>query len=198
VWQVLENAGGDRASAAMLEAIKGGVASQDATATTARLIEDQFDAVGEAATRLSAIQGQAVLFFTAGFESKLVHGDANLMGRMTDMHKRFRAAGVILDSIDVAGLRTRSTISNDGLWVLRADGRAVVVNRNDLTTGITDLTTAQQFVYLLGIRRTDNREHRIDVRVSGAPPRSNIYYRTGFGAPQRRDRCAAARRHRVE
>ncbi|HEY8182000.1 MAG TPA: VWA domain-containing protein [Thermoanaerobaculia bacterium] len=189
----------DEASAAMLEAIMGGVANQEmASAPTARLIEHEFDAVGEAAKRLAAMEGQKhVLFFTQGFESSLVHGfgvgsgppqiDANLMARMNDMHKRFRAAGVILDSIDIAGLRhTFDYRDNDALWlVARGTGGQVVVNKNDLVAGITDLTTAQQLVYLLGFRRTDNRAHRIDVRVKGAPRGSNIYYRTGFGEPQK-------------
>jgi VWFA-related protein len=198
VWEVLATPT-DEASAAMLDAIKGGVASQEmAVAPTARLIEHEFDAVGEAARRLAAMEGQKhVLFFTQGFESSLVHGigagggppavDANLMARMKDMHKRFREAGVILDSIDIAGLRhTFNNLDNDALWlVARGTGGQVVVNKNDLASGITDLTTAQQFVYLLGFRRTDNRAHRIDVHVNGAPRGSNIYYRTGFGEPQK-------------
>ena len=189
----------DQASSAMLEAIKGGVASQEmASAPSARLIEDEFETIGEAAARLSSLEGQKhVLLFTQGFDSRLVHRvrggpgppaiDPSLVARMDEMSRRFRAAGVILDSIDVAGLRhTFDTLENDALWLLaRGTGGQVVVNKNDLTAGITDLTTAQQVVYLLGFRRTDNRPHRIDVSVTGAPRGSNVYYRTGFGEPQK-------------
>jgi VWFA-related protein len=179
----------------LLSTLMGGIANQEmASAPTARLIEDEFAAVGDAADRLAAMEGQKhVLFFTQGFESTLVHGfgegrgpprvDANLMSRLSDMHKRFRSAGVILDSIDIAGLRhTFDYRDNDALWlVARGTGGQVVHNRNDLVAGITDLTTGQQVVYLLGFRRTDARSHRIDVRVTGAPRGSSLFYRTGFG-----------------
>lgn len=182
-----------------LETVMGGEANQEmAHATTSRLIEEEFDGLGEAANRIGTIPGQKhVLLFTQGFESTLLHGvgrgagppklDARLMAKLNEMNARFRAAGVILDSVDIAGLRhTFDSGDNDALWVIaRGTGGQVVHNKNDLVAGITDLTAAQQMVYLLGFRRPDNRPHRIDVRVSGAPRGSSVFYRTGFGEPQK-------------
>jgi VWFA-related protein len=190
----------DQASSEILDAIRGGQANQEmASAETARRIESQFDGLSEAAARLSGLEGQKhVLLFTEGFEAGLVHDiqrrfggppqvDARLMRILNEMYRKFQAAGVILDSVDIAGTRhTFNNLDNDALFMLaRGTGGRVMQNRNDLSEAITDLTTTQQVVYLLGFRRRDDRAHRIDVRVNGAPRGSNLFYRTGFGSPTR-------------
>src|SRR5207237_5924997 len=110
-----------------------------------------------------------------------------LLRSLKDMQKQFRASGVFLDTVDIAGLRhTFSDMDNDALFVLARDtGGQVVHNKNDLSTAVSELTTSQGVVYLLGFRRTDDREHRIDVRVQEAPRGSSMFYRTGFGAAAR-------------
>ena len=182
-----------------LETVMGGEANQEmAYAQVSRLVEDLFDGVAEAATRLGTMPGQKhVLLFTQGYESTLLHGfgmgpgppkvDARLFSKLDAMDRKFRAAGVILDTVDIAGLRhSWDYRDNDALWQLaRGTGGQVVHNKNDLVAAIGDLTTSQQIVYVLGFRRTDNRPHRIDVRVNGIPRGSSLFYRTGFGDAQK-------------
>jgi VWFA-related protein len=195
IWEAAAAAG---ISSEMLDAIRGGKANQEnVEAGTRRLIESQFEGLGEVAKRITALEGQKhVLFFSQGFEAGLVHDipprvpgppqfDAQLLRYLQEMQQQFRAAGVILDSVDIAGLRhTFNNMDNDALFMLARDtGGQVIHNKNDFAAAITDLTTSQQLVYLLGFRRSDDRPHRIAVRVQGAPRGSSVFNRTGFGAP---------------
>jgi len=181
----------------LVDMLKGGEANQANLAEpTRRRVEELFDGIRDAVDRMRDLEGQKhVLLFTQGFDAGLVHGlpasgpgipevDARLMRTLEEMNRRFRAAGVMLDSVDVAGLRHSMAVDENeaALWMLaRGTGGQVIHNQNDLSGALTALTSTQQVVYLLGFRRTDNRAHSIEVHVDGAPHGSNLYYRTGFG-----------------
>jgi len=95
---------------------------------------------------------------------------------------------VMLDCVDVGGITIGANTSHrDALAMVSRDtGGQIVDNTNDLAAGLTELTRSQQVVYLLGLRRHDDRPHRIVVRVKGAPRGSSVFYREGYGAPSKR------------
>jgi VWFA-related protein len=182
----------------MADAIRGGEANQEAVRTPAmRLIEYQIGNLGEVAARLGALEGQKhVIFFTEGFQStrltdiKTTSGppkfDARMLGLLTEMHDTFVSAGVMLDTVDIRGVRhSFRDLENDALYMLSRDtGGRVVVNRNDLIEAIDSVTTAQSMVYVLGFRPADRKRGRISVRVKGVPRGSELTYREGFGLAQ--------------
>ena len=179
----------------MADAIRGGQANQESLRQqSANLIEFELDNLAEAAARLAAMEGQKhVLFFTEGFDStrmtdiKVKAGPPQVNDRLmryTDrLHDTFTSAGVMLDTIDIAGLRhTFEDLQNDALYVLtRGTGGRVVVNRSDLVDAINNVTTAQSAVYILGFHPRDRKQGRISVKVSGVPHTAEVSYREGFG-----------------
>jgi VWFA-related protein len=179
----------------MADAIRGGKANQESLREPGqRLIEAQLDNLGETAARLASLEGQKhVLFFTEGFQStrltdiKVKAGppqfDSPRLGLLERMHNTFVSAGVMLDTIDIKGLRhTFDDLENDALFALsRGTGGRVVVNRNDLVEAVDSVTTAQSVVYVLGFHPGDRKRGRISVRVNGVPRSAELSYREGFG-----------------
>ena len=101
------------------------------------------------------------------------------------MQKKFAAAGVFLDAIDVAGLRPYDAPYDDSLHFLVADtGGQVVEHRNDLVAAMKRLTDSQQVVYLLSFRapQTGRKENSISVHVNGTPRGSNVAYRESYSS----------------
>ncbi|MEK6374047.1 MAG: VWA domain-containing protein [Acidobacteriota bacterium] len=179
----------------MADAIRGGEANQEALRTPGnRLIEYQIGNLGDTAARLAALEGQKhVIFFTEGFQSARVTDiksrsgpprfDARMLDLVKEMHDTFVSAGVMLDTVDIKGLRhSFRDLENDALYMLSRDtGGRVVVNRNDLVEAIDSVTTAQSVVYVLGFHPADRKRGRISVRVKGLPRGSEVSYREGFG-----------------
>jgi VWFA-related protein len=179
----------------MADAIRGGVANQDALGEPAkRLIDYELDNLGDAAARMGALEGQKhVVFFTEGFRSTRVTDinvkngppqfDARRLSLLDRMHDTFASAGVMLDTVDIAGLRhTFDSLENDALYMLtRGTGGRVVANRNDLVQAVDTVTTAQSVVYILGFHPGDRKRGRISVRVNGLPRGTEVSYREGFG-----------------
>ena len=179
----------------MADAIRGGKANQESNAEPAkRLIEYQLDNLTDAASRLAALEGQKhVIFFTEGFDStrltdiKTTAGPPQIDDRrlrfLNRMHDAFVSAGVMLDTVDIRGVRhTFTDLDNDALYMLsRGTGGRVVVNRNDLADAIDHVTTAQSVVYVLGFHPRGRKSGRISVRVGGVPRGAEVSYREGFG-----------------
>ena len=179
----------------MAEAIRGGQANQESLRQpSANLIEFELDNLADAAARLAALEGQKhVIFFTEGFDStritdiKVKAGppqvDDRLMGYVKQLHQTFVSAGVMLDTVDIRGVRhTTNDLENDALYVLtRGTGGRVVVNRNDLVEAVNNVTTAQSAVYILGFHPRDRKRGTISVKVNGLPRTAEVSYREGFG-----------------
>jgi VWFA-related protein len=179
----------------MADAIRGGLANQEAVRQQGqRLIEFQLDNLTDVAARLAALEGQKhVIFFTEGFQSTRItditakqgppQSDDRRLRVLRQMHETFVSAGVMLDTVDIQGLRhTFNSLENDALYMLaRGTGGRVVVNRNDLVEAIDAVTTAQSVVYVLGFHPADRKRGTISVRVNGLPRGSEVSYREGFG-----------------
>jgi VWFA-related protein len=159
------------------------------------LMDNDILQLAEAADRLAPLDGyKHVVVFSEGFSGSYVHGvgsrgttrpiEPRLIDDFQKLHRHYQAAGVFLDTIDVAGLRhTLEPFENDSLLMLALDtGGQFVHNRNDLAAALTDLADAQQVVYLLGFKpgSTNKRMNTIDVRVKGAPRGSSVSFRRGF------------------
>jgi VWFA-related protein len=101
------------------------------------------------------------------------------------MQKKFNAAGVFLDAIDIEGLRPANKASNESLHFLISDtGGQVVEHRNDLEAAIQRLTDSQQVVYVLGFHAADTgrKQNSISVDVDGAPRGSYVNYRESYSS----------------
>lgn len=111
--------------------------------------------------------------------------EPRLPGSQRRMRKKFAAAGVFLDAVDVSGVRPFDMPSNDSLHFYTADtGGQVVEHRNNLTAAMQRLTDSQQVVYVLGFHAPDTgrSQNDIAVRVTGAPRGSTIGYRESYSS----------------
>jgi len=109
--------------------------------------------------------------------------DSSVPFAQREMQKKFAAAGVFLDAVDIAGIPAYDTPRNDSLYYLLADtGGQVVDLRNDLTGALQHLTDSQQVVYLLGFHApaTGRKQNAISVHVNGAPRGSTVAYRESY------------------
>jgi VWFA-related protein len=183
------------------EILKGGTANAaNQRAPAAYEVEDQMEGLGELAVRFSQLEGQKhVLLLTEGFDTSHVTGiasstgtssqsgplglDAHLVNVLQRMHQIFVSSGVMLDSIDIKGVRhTFDDLENDALYMLSNDtGGRTVVNHNNLVEAVDTLMRAEQVVYVLGFRQGDRNRGKISVKVSGLPHGSEVKFREGFG-----------------
>ena len=201
VAEYVEMGRSDKAEASSIMA--GGAAYQELMRDQMRHhVEDLLASFSNLAHRLSGLEGQKhLLYFSSGFPASAMHGgrspvaggptrsggsDARLLRIFQDMGSLFAASGVLLDSIDVDGVRLSSNgaaDSFDSLAILAsATGGEFVHNRNDLAQALTDFTAAQRVSYILGFNRRGQRGGTISVRVNGVPAGTRLSYRTGFGA----------------
>jgi len=182
----------DEAGREMSDAVSGGAMKDLVHEEEARAVEGQFSGLGELADRLAGIKGQKhVVFFTEGFNSAVSSDgfgghDGHFLADLESMHRRFQAAGVFLDSVDVTGIGAIHANRDALAMVSRDAGGQVIENTNDLAGALTELSRSQQVVYLLGLRRHDDRTHRIAVRVNGVPRGSQVFYREGYGPASKR------------
>jgi VWFA-related protein len=197
----LRRAGGNLAADMAIEAARGRVA-------------DEFDDLGDLAKRLAPLEGfKHVVLLSSGFSNALfavnarprvdnirnpqperiaylqppiASGfDSSLPFAQKEMQKKFAAAGVFLDAVDIAGLRPYDAPPNDSLHYVVADtGGEVVEHRNDLAGALQHLTDSQQVVYLLGFHApaTGRKQNAISVHVHGTPRGSAISYRESYSS----------------
>ena len=161
-------------------------------------LADELDALGNLAQRMAPLEGyKHVVVLSGGFGQTMsiasiprapgnlrptaepqfaaylnpIRFDSHTPFSQQRMQKKFAAAGVFLDAIDVAGLRPYDAPYDDSLHFLVADtGGQVVEHRNDLAGAMKHLTDSQQVVYLLGFRA----------------PQTGRKENSDFGARQRR------------
>jgi VWFA-related protein len=109
--------------------------------------------------------------------------DTRLPSSQRRMQRKFAAAGVFLDAIDLSGVRPFDMPPNDSLHLVVADtGGQVVEHRNDLSAAMQRLTDSQQIVYVLGFHAPDTgrKQNEIAVNVAGTPHGSTVTYREGY------------------
>jgi VWFA-related protein len=180
-----EGTWGDMIDAEIDSTLKGGSAFQDAVKQPERYrISDLVGNFGDLARRLAGLEGQKhVVVFSTGFVMSLVDSDSQMQIELRDMFNAFRAAGVFLDTVDVAG--QRSVVESESLYSLGHDtGGVFIHNHNDLREGLQNLMSKHEAPYILAFKRRGSRSGSISVRVKGVPAGSKIFYREGFGKNQ--------------
>jgi VWFA-related protein len=171
---------------------------------------DELEALGNLAERMAPLEGiKHVVVLSSGFgqltsiasprvssdlrraEPQLaayrnpVQFDSYTPFTQRRMQRKFAAAGVFLDAIDLAGVRPYDEPDDDSLHFLVADtGGQVVEHRNDLLAAMNRLTNSQQVVYLLGFRarETGRKDNSISVHVAGTSRGSNVAYRESYSS----------------
>ena len=208
--------GSDKRGAEGSSTMAGGAAFQALLAEQeGHRVDDFLLNMSDMAQRLSGLEGQKhILYFSSGFRASLIHGgkstvasgptaagglDARRLRFFEEMGRGFAASGVLLDTIDVNGIRLDSDFTTnrqpdtsvvslsadtfDSLAILAsATGGEFVHNRNDLAEAATDLMAAQRVSYILGFNRRNLRGGTISVHVNGVPAGTRLSYRNGFGA----------------
>ncbi|HXH37543.1 MAG TPA: VWA domain-containing protein [Thermoanaerobaculia bacterium] len=117
------------------------------------------------------------------------YGSASSMAMLDRMAQTFRASDVVLDAIDIQGVRVQNDVasganlnSNAGLFVIsRPTGGEVFQNSNDLKNDFQRMLRAQEVVYVLafqGPAGTTGKYHDLKVKLVNAGGRLN--YRTGY------------------
>jgi VWFA-related protein len=113
----------------------------------------------------------------------------SLVDRLTEVAKR---SDVILDTVDIRGIRTDSDAaaagyshkSNEGLHLLaNATGGTVFKNANNLATDFQRVVKAQEVVYVLAFTAPTSQPgkfHNLKVRLVNAPSGARATYRAGY------------------
>lgn len=203
--------GDDSRMMAELQRSGGSLAAEMIIAANRSFLVHGMEDLGDLAERLAPIEGlKHVILLSHGFNYTLFAANArppvNFLREMSapslvsnrsyppefdssvpsaqrEMQKKFAAAGVFLDAVDIAGIPAYDTPRNDSLYYLLADtGGQVVDLRNDLAGALQHLTNSQQVVYLLGFHApaTGRKQNAISVHVNGAPRGSTLAYRESY------------------
>lgn len=118
-------------------------------------------------------------------------GSANSVSLLSRMVDYFRRSDVILNAVDIQGLRVQNDLrtgltinSNAGLAVLaRPTGGDVFQNSNDLGNNFDRFLHRQEVVYIVGFAGAASHPgsfHRLSVRLIGVPRGSRASFRTGY------------------
>jgi len=168
-----------------------------------RLIEGRdAQAMGEAMQDMDQIENGE----TWKVDSDLRYGNTGSLKLVDELAAACRASDVVLDAVDIQGVRVNNSIengatinSNAGLFLLAgATGGEVFRNSNDLTSDLEHMLRAQEVVYVLGFQppvTSPGKFHELRVRVRDVPgarvsARSG-YYEHGSENPLERTLTAA-------
>ena len=120
----------------------------------------------------------------------LRYGSTSSLTLIDEMAKICRASDVVLNAVDIQGLRVNNNIekgaminSNAGLFLLsRPTGGEVFRNSNDLTADLDRMLRDQEVVYVLGFQppvTTPGKFHDLKVRVKDLPG-ARVSHRSGY------------------
>jgi len=201
----------NRAEIEQLRHMGASVAAEQMIEANRNRLADELDSLGNLAQRMAPLEGyKHVVVLSGGFSEgmfltnmrpatsrgsaepqftanrispRTVSFDSHVPFSQQQMQKKFAAAGVFLDAIDVAGLRPYDAPYDNSLHFLVADtGGQVIEHRNDLVGAMRHLTDSQQVVYLLSFRapQTGRKQNAISVHVTGTPRHANVAYRESY------------------
>lgn len=122
-------------------------------------------------------------------DSDARYGSTSSLSMLDRMAKSFRSSDVVLDAIDIQGVRVQNDVasgsnlnSNAGLFVLsRPTGGEVFQNSNDLKNNFDRMLHAQEVVYVIGFQAptaNPGKFHDLKVKLVNSPGR--VSYRMGY------------------
>lgn len=158
-------------------------------------------ALGGVADELAPLEGvKQVAVFTEGIGIDQV-GYETVRGQIDRLHRRYRRAGVILDFIDVGGLRAPgldttersfSLLTNtptrshtpDLLFPIAFGTGGRVIQGASVETAVGVLSRTKSVTYVLGLLPAENEkpDNDIVVKLKNAPAFTNLSYRRGYSA----------------
>lgn len=118
------------------------------------------------------------------------YGSSSSMGILATLTEAARKADVILDAVDITGIRSEldarkgfAPRSNEGLHLLaNATGGVVIKNSNDLSADFARELTMQEVVYVLGFQAPTSQPgsfHEVKVRLVNVPG-GHLSQRAGY------------------
>jgi VWFA-related protein len=118
------------------------------------------------------------------------YGSATSQNVLAEMVKFFRGSDVVLQAVDIKGLRVQNTLegaavnSNAGLSVLSGPtGGSLFQNANDLGVNFDKMLHAQEVVYVLTFRAAMQKSgqfHDLKVKLVKVPGNPAVSARTGY------------------
>jgi hypothetical protein len=121
-------------------------------------------------------------------DTDAIYGSTSSLSLLDRMAKSFRSSDVVLDAIDIQGVRVQNDAagsnlnSNAGLFVLaRPTGGEVFQNSNDLKSNFDRMLHAQEVVYVIGFQAptaNPGKFHDLKVKLVNSPGR--VSYRLGY------------------
>ncbi len=141
--------------------------------------------LGDLADRLAPLEGakHVVLLREGGPTEEFAF-------TISSTHAKFRRAGVVLDAVDIGGLRASwGRSASDGTEFLR--GLAVPTG-GTVTTTFDSLRELQKLTYVLGFSppRSDRRWNTIDVRLRNKPLGTHVRHRLGYSTNAPREKAS--------
>jgi len=144
---------------------------------------DARDAAANARDFAATASGQI-----ANIDTDAKYGNTSSQSILDRMAQAFRNSDVVLDAIDIQGVRVQNDVegsnlnSNAGLFVLsRPTGGEVFENSNDLKASFDRMLRAQEVVYVLAFQsptRSPGKFHDLKVKLVNSPGR--LSYRLGY------------------
>ncbi len=132
------------------------------------------------------------------------YGNTSSQSILDRMAQAFRNSDVVLDAIDIQGVRVQNDVegsnlnSNAGLFVLsRPTGGEVFENSNDLKASFDRMLRAQEVVYVLAFQsptKSPGKFHDLKVKLVNSPGRVSYrlgYYENGSESPLERSLTTA-------
>ncbi|HEY2828883.1 MAG TPA: VWA domain-containing protein [Thermoanaerobaculia bacterium] len=173
----------------ILQTLTGAAAGDNAAMPGRRLIEDQVTDFTAIAKRLAPFEGyKHVVVMSEGFSPGAASAEPRLMQGLQAMASAFRAAGAVVDSIDLGATVTdsgfRDTGESDALRLMaRETGGQFITHENNLKNALTRISTASAVGYRLGFNMPKNAkkgDNSIDVKVLNVPRGTTLSFRRGF------------------
>jgi VWFA-related protein len=185
-----DRAGSDASSQdPILQALAGAAAADNARMPAIRLIQDQVTDFSAIAKRLAPFEGyKHVIVMSEGFSPTAAYREPRLMQDLGSMANAFRAAGAVVDTIDVGGTfkegTFRDSFENDALQMMAHEtGGQFVQRENNIGKALNRISTASAVGYRLGFNMPKNAkkgDNTIDVKVRNLPAGTTLSFRRGF------------------
>jgi VWFA-related protein len=193
VMAILDDDRGGDPNDAVARGMIGGAAGDNSVMPLLRLMESQVSDFTEIANRLASFEGyKHVILLSQGFSPGATYRENGLTEQVKSMARAFRAAGAVVDAVDVSGVSGvfhndasyRDPLANDVLHLMaRETGGQFVEHANDVANALNRISTDSAVGYRLGFKLPKDAkkgDNTIDVKVRNVPSGTTLSFRRGF------------------